>query len=258
MRKNIDNAALKNIQFFVNPWVIAILFLVISIICILLFLVVDLWSPNSDNKHVAQVNNIKYMRPLSENDYYRWKSPSKYTLVIYESMDCKYCHKLNTYINTHYDTLYGKFNLAYRNAPLTGSQPLAAEKALIAECVYQDRGSEKLFEFMNDVYNNYKTLHTNNDWIKERAKKYLIDPAGFIVCLNSKSAKEKIATDVQNLIADGIKSTPSIGIYYDSMLVWRYSAWYNGTIRVMQYLSTFDENADQFWSDELYNAIQKK
>ncbi len=197
------------------------------------------------------------MRPLSSDDKYRWASPSKYTLVIYESLDCQYCRKLNAEIYKNISYLRWKFNLVYRSAPLVDLEPFAAEKSLIAECVYRDSWIDKMFDFIDRVYSDYQVYHRDNIWVKNIAKKIMSAPQSLENCMTDPSQKSKIANDIKNLAIDGISSTPSIGIYYAGRLVGRYASGFNGTMRVIRYLATFEDNADQFWSDELFAKIQK-
>ena len=207
--------------------------------------------------HVARDIDIEYMRPLSPDDRYRWTSSSKYTLVVYESLDCKYCRKLNAEILKNISYLKWKFNLVYRNAPLVDLEPLAAEKSLITECVYWPSWGDVMFDFIDRVYSEYQVFHRDNLWVKNIAKKIMSTPESLEKCMNDPKQKSKIANDIKNLSIDGISATPSIGVYYGDKLVWRYASGFNGTMRVIRYLATFEDNADQFWSDELFEKIQK-
>lgn len=214
-------------------------------------------SWNTTISHVAQEKNIPYIRSLWPDERYRWTSSSKYTLVIYESLDCKYCRKLNIEILKNIAQYKWKFNLAYRNAPLVDLEPLVAEKSLIAECIYSNDGNKFFFDFMDSLYVNYQVFQKDNNWAKDLAKKVMTHPDMLDTCLADPLKKQKIANDIKNLIADNISFTPSVAIFYDGKLVWRYAAGFYGTMRVINYLSTFENNADQFWSEELFNKIQK-
>lgn len=208
--------------------------------------------------HVAQEKDIQYIRPLWLDERYRWTSSGKYTLVIYESLDCKFCRKLSLEIEKYKSKFEGKFNLAYRNAPLVNLEPYAFEKAMISECIYRESWSDQMFAYIESIYGDYQVFQKNNDWAKDRAKKFIKNPENLDTCMRDPSTKQKIDNDLLWLFVDGISSTPSIGIFYDGRLVGRYASWFDGTMWVMEYLATFDQNADQFWSDELYKSIQKK
>ncbi len=244
-----------------NIWLFAIYGLSI---CLLIFLLYQtgLYIANTIAwgtriGHVAQEKDIPYIRPIWPDERYRWRSSGKYTLVIYESLDCKSCRKLNREILKNIAQYQWKFNLAYRNAPLVDLEPLVAEKSLIAECVYSTDGNTVFFDFIDSFYSNYQVFQKDNNWVKDLAKKIMTHPNMLSVCLADPLKKQKIADDVKNSIADGVNFTPSVAIFYDGKLVWRYASGFYGTMRIINYLSTFENNADQFWSDELFNKIQK-
>ncbi|MBC7503466.1 thioredoxin domain-containing protein [Candidatus Gracilibacteria bacterium] len=207
--------------------------------------------------YVAQEKSLPYIRPIGPDERYRWTNSSKYTLVIYESLDCKSCRKLNIEILKNIAQYKGKFNLAYRSAPLVDLEPLVAEKSLIAECVYSNDGNKVFFDFIDSLYVNYQVFQKDNNWAMDLAKKVMTHPDMLDACLADPIKKQKIADDIKNSIADGIKFTPSVVIFYDGKLVGRYASGFYGTMRIINYLSTFEDNADQFWSDELFNKIQK-
>jgi protein-disulfide isomerase len=114
-----------------------------------------------------------------------------------------------------------------------------------------------MFAYIDSIYSDYQIFQKNNDWAKDRAKKFIQNPENLETCMQDPSIRKKIDDDVRGLFVDGISYTPSIGIFYDGKLVWRYASWLGWTMRVMDYLATFWDNADQFWSDALFNKIQK-
>jgi protein-disulfide isomerase len=160
-------------------------------------------------------------------------------------------------IDANQSKIEGKFNLVYRSAPLVDLEPLAAEKSLIAECISRSVGTEKMFDFIHQIYSDYKQFESDNDWVVNIAKWYLDNTSTLKECMDDPTMRDKIQKNIELLFQERINYTPYIGVYYDGKLVWRYAAWYGGAIRVINYLSRFNENADQFWSDELFQKIQK-
>jgi hypothetical protein len=113
-----------------------------------------------------------------------------------------------------------------------------------------------MFQLINRVYADYQIFQRDNNWVKIIAKNLMTHPENLENCMDDPLQKSKIADDIKKLSLDRVSSTPSIGIYYDGKLVGRYATGFNGTMRVIRYLSTFQENADQFWSEELFEKIQ--
>lgn len=107
-------------------WDILYIFILICIVASLIL--VPFWK-KKELQHaplpVAMRENIMPMRDITEDDVFRWKNNSRYTLVVYTSLDCEHCRKLYEFIESRYDIFHESFNLIYRNAPLTDIEPLS-------------------------------------------------------------------------------------------------------------------------------------
>jgi protein-disulfide isomerase len=115
----------------------------------------------------------------------------------------------------------GKVNLVYRHNPLPEVQPLSGEKALIAECVYDQGRDETMFHFITDVYENFDIINKDNDWVMSIAKKYVDDKTKLESCINDPKEKEKITIAKNKAIASAVIKTPTIVIFEGTKLIER-------------------------------------
>ncbi len=208
---------------------------------------------------VALHPSVMSMHALNDSDIWRWKNNSPYTVVIYVSMDCTHCKELELFMTGATQELYrSKFSLAYRDAPLVDIEPLVAEKTLIGRCVYRQNGTDDYFAFVHDMYLHYNPLQTNNDWVKVIAITHLKDENELNICINNNDIKWEVTKSRIQSLADGVNSTPTIGIFQKWILVARYSYNAQWALKVLEYLAHFDQNADQFWSDALFQEWMKK
>jgi protein-disulfide isomerase len=159
---------------------------------------------------------------LSENDYYKWKSDSPYTIVNYFSLDCPYCLELDKIENENYTHYKSAFSLIYRHSPLTDIQPLSGGKAVISECVRRDSGTEKMFLFITDVYENYRDGKVDNLWVEEIAKKYLVDQKKLAECVQSKEVRDFIIKKRKEALSYNINGTPTLVVFKDGVQVARF------------------------------------
>jgi hypothetical protein len=109
---------------------------------------------------------------------------------------------------------------------------------------------------MDDIYDNHDVFQSDNAWVIKLAQKFIRDPEQFTSCLQDWELKNELTKYTRTLAQDKITSTPYIAIYYDNLLVWKYPAGLLGSMKIMLYLARFPENADQFWSNELFKKIQ--
>ena len=155
--------------------------------------------------------------------------------------------------------LFGNaFNLIYRNAPLTDIEPLAIGKAVIGECLRTIEGNEKYFQFITEMYREYNIFQKNNDWVYEVAKKLTKKQNELKSCIDGDTIREQIGKERIEALSDWVSSTPTLGIFFDDELVWRYSVSGLKAMQIVEYLSLFSSKADQFWSEGmLENYLQK-
>jgi len=249
--KNIKQKTQKD-----NIFILILLGVVIFIISFTAYKYNNKKNISDQGDHVAEVKKVIPMRDLNDSDHYRFKNNSNYTAVLYFSMDCVDCRKAESFIDKLQDKYKDKFNLVYRHSPLTRSEPFSAEKAVISECVYRQSGDKGMFDFISDMYKNYKITQTNNDWVIFIAKKYVKDSELLNDCLNGQDAKDLISRYKTEAMIDGVISVPSVGIFNNGKLVARYDNLGGDTlIKILNYLSTFSMNADQFWSDDVFKKI---
>ncbi len=163
-----------------------------------------------------------YLPPPSDSDHYKIRNVGNtITIVNFFSMDCVHCRKAYLFEEKLLAKYGDKVNLVYRQNPLPEIQPLSPEKALIAECVYNQGGDETMFRFITDVYINFDIVNQNNNWIKKIAEKYVDNKEKLTSCIADPKEKEKISIAKNKAIASDVTRTPTIAIYQGSKLIER-------------------------------------
>ncbi len=163
-----------------------------------------------------------YLPPPSESDHYKVRDASNtITIVNYFSMDCVHCRKAYLFEEKLLAKYGDKVNLVYRHNPLPDIQPLSPEKALIAECVYNQGGDVTMFRFMGETYEKFDIVNQDNNWIKDIANKYVDDKDKLASCMVDPKEKEKLSIAKNKAIASDVTRTPTIAIYEGSKLIER-------------------------------------
>lgn len=186
---------------------------------------------------VENKSSIEYLPPPSSSDHYKWKTDTPYTVVNYFSMDCPHCKKLDLIEEENRGKYEKSFNLIYRHSPLP-SQPLSGEKAVIAECVYQQSGDKGMFALISDSYANYRSFTKDNKWVIDIAKKYVQDGSSLDSCISSSEMKAFINNKKIEAVSQGVQGTPTIGVFKDDVLMFRDTIGERGVKRVMDYLAS--------------------
>lgn len=163
-----------------------------------------------------------YLPPPNEGDHYKVKDVNnKITIVNFFSIDCVHCRKAYLFEEKLLAKYGDRVNLVYRHNPLPEVQPLSGEKALIAECVYNQGRDETMFRFITDVYENFDIINKDNDWVMSIAKKYVDDTAKLKSCVEDPKEKEKITIAKNKAIASAVIKTPTIVIFEGTKLIER-------------------------------------
>lgn len=127
-----------------------------------------------DKKQLAQVeeNNKKSqaIEGFSPKDHYLGDKNARYSMIVFEDLECPYC---KVYANVPELVLneVKNVNFVSRAHPLEFHMPMAAQQAVMAECVAEELGNEGYFKFTRYIFNN--TL-TNGKGIPPLAKDYEI------------------------------------------------------------------------------------
>lgn len=178
---------------------------------------------SNDRLKLSVIDQVDhYMTPPNKNDHYKIKEEENtITVVNYFSMDCIHCRKAYLFEEKLLAKYGDKVNLVYRHNPLPEIQPLSPEKALIAECVYNQGGDESMFRFMGDVYENFSLTNSDNSWIKRIAIDYVEDVSKLENCISDPKEKEKISMAKNKATASAVTRTPTIAIYEGTKLIER-------------------------------------
>jgi thiol-disulfide isomerase/thioredoxin len=143
------------------------------------------------------VAKVPYLIPVSmphEGDLYRLKSSSRFTVIIYESLDCPACRKLSRRIEKDQQKFQDKFSLIYRNYPIFGNTSLVQDQSRIDLCVLKLQ-PERYWEFRRQVIELYPSFHLTALWLKKIAESF-VKQADLDICKTSLSIQEKIEKDL--------------------------------------------------------------
>lgn len=237
----------------------AVLFIVVLFLFFLFFL--NYHRNNIDRNDGKSVGKIKTFTELpipTPSDHYRWKTNSPYTLVVYFSLDCIYCKKFDLFMDANESRFKDKFNLVYRQAPLSSLLESSSKKALIVECVYNQMGDDVMFKYINYVYSNAKEANMDNNWLINIAYNYVTNRNQFDTCLNDVTMQKKITDQKIRQTADGVTGVITLAIFKGDSLVYRYDRVRDGFAKqVVEYLAELPSYADQYWDDAIVRKLNR-
>lgn len=100
--------------------------------------------------------NAKAIAGFSEQDHYLGDKNARYSIIVYEDMECPFC-KVYAEVPEVVITKLKDVNFVSRAHPLEFHMPAAAKEAVLAECVANELGNEGYFKFTRAIFKNTLT-----------------------------------------------------------------------------------------------------
>lgn len=172
----------------------------------------------SENDKQAQNDPIEGKNinvDLSEDTpYLGSKSKAKIAIIEFGDFECPFCKRFHEesrkdIISKYVDT--DKAILAWKDYPLDFHNPLATKQAIAAQCVYDQRGNQAYFEYINAIFTN---TESGGEGMKESKLNELakavkdLDVNKFDNCLKEEKTLDKVKNGTKFGNDNGINGTP--------------------------------------------------
>lgn len=151
---------------------------------------------------------------IDDDPYLGDKSKAKVAIVEFTDFECPFCqrHHLQTYpslISKYVDS--GDVIYVQRDLPLSFHDPVATEEAIAAECVDEQLGREKYFEYGDLIFTNTATNGAGvggRDVLADYASEVGANVTEFLSCFDERKTESEVKGDVDDATAAGINGTP--------------------------------------------------
>lgn len=97
--------------------------------------------------------NAKLIPGFSEKDHYLGDKNARYSMIVYEDMECPFC-QVFAEVPEQALLKLKNVNFVSRANPLQFHMPAAAKEAVLAECVANELGNDGYFKFTRAVFRN--------------------------------------------------------------------------------------------------------
>lgn len=170
-------------------------------------------APQQDQNDPIDARNISV--DLSEDTpYLGSKSKAQIAIIEFSDFECPFCKKFHDesrkeIIEQYIDT--DKAILAWKDYPLDFHDPLATKQAIAAQCVYEQKGNQAYFEYVDLIFANTKS---GGEGMKESKLNELaseiqdLDNSKFDTCLKEEKTLDKVKADMDFANKNGVNGTP--------------------------------------------------
>lgn len=136
------------------------------------------------------------------------------TIVEFSDFECPFCKRYHQGAYQDIITQYvetGKVKIVYRDFPLSFHDPLASQQAIAAECIADQLGDEKYYEYSDLIFANTNSNGNGmeKDKLYELAAEVGAKEAKFAECLDNEEFADEVAADIADGRAYGVSGTPT-------------------------------------------------
>lgn len=169
--------------------------------------------PQQDQNDPVDARNISV--DLSEDTpYLGSKSKSKIAIIEFSDFECPFCKKFHNESRKEIIEQYVKTDkaiLALKDYPLDFHDPLATQQAVAAKCVYEQKGNQAYFDYVDLIFAN--TTSGGDGMKKSRLNELAreikdLDQDKFDKCLKEESTLDKVKADMDFANQNGVNGTP--------------------------------------------------
>ena len=140
---------------------------------------------------------------VTEDDNYIGNLDAKIVLIEYSDIECPFCFRHRPTIETVVEELGDDVVWVFRHFPLS-FHPQAVPAAKATECAGEQ---DKFFEYLDIMFENQSNL--GDEFFLQTATDLGLDTAAWQTCLESEEVTAKIAQQMSDGAAAGVKGTPA-------------------------------------------------
>lgn len=151
------------------------------------------------------------IRPVSKTDHIRGDINAPIKIVEYSDIECPFCkmfYATMKQINAEYGES-GKVAWVYRHSPIDSNHKNARKEAEASECVNEQGGNTKFWEFLDRIHEVMPTQGELDPKELPKIVQYIgLNVEDFNTCLDSGKYAELVEKDLQNAGETGSNGTP--------------------------------------------------
>lgn len=145
-----------------------------------------------------------------ENVPFKGSPDAKVAVVEYSDFQCSYCAGVAPQISSLLSDYEGRIRVFYKQFPLPSIHPWAELASAASLCVY-DQGNDKFWEFHDEIFAKQGEIGAGEaaGRFSEIAAGLGVDMAKYDECVGSDATKQRVAADVDEGTAIGVRATPT-------------------------------------------------
>lgn len=146
------------------------------------------------------------IRGVQKNEYVQGDKNASVVMIEYSDFHCPYCTRAHETFQKVMDEYGDKVAWVYRHFPLDSLHPFARKAAEGSECAGEQ---DKFWEFADATFADASLSKQGEDGIRQTASSIGLNMNKFNSCLDSGKYADKVNTDYQEGLTNGVTGTPA-------------------------------------------------
>ncbi len=144
---------------------------------------------------------------ITDDDHVRGNRNAKVIIFEYSDLQCPFCARFHPTMKQILSNYSNDVAWVYRHFPLNSIHPEATPAAEASECVWEQKGDEGFWQFVDGVFENQDRI--GKELYKELAQKIGVDMKKFEDCLSSRKYKDKVESHLKQGEVLEVAGTPT-------------------------------------------------
>lgn len=156
--------------------------------------------------NVVDNNGSTVTFTIGADDHVRGNPLAKVTLVEFSDLQCPFCASFHPSVLQALDEYGDDMRWVYKHFPLDNIHPEARPAAEASECVWEQKGNEGFWGFVDAMFENQSRL--GNAFYEEVALEIGVNLSQFQTCVLEREYQDKVEQDYQQGVQSGVAGTP--------------------------------------------------
>lgn len=160
----------------------------------------------ASNTNQPVINGSKVEFSITEVDHIRGNPEAEITLVEFSDLQCPFCQRFHPTAQQALQEYGDKIRWIYKHFPLDNLHPNARPAAEASECVWEQKGDEGFWTFVDKVFENQDRM--GSALYREIAEDLSANLTQFDTCVSQRKYEDKVEADYQQGVQAGVTGTP--------------------------------------------------
>ena len=135
---------------------------------------------------------------------------ARFLMQEFSDLECPFCKDFFSVPKEVSDLSKGQVAVEWVHTPLSFHEPMATQEAIVAECVFEQKGNRAFWVAMHQIFDTTGGNGRGSKIMGRFVDDFGLDRDKYLTCINSQEMKDRIAKSRQLASEHGVDGTPAL------------------------------------------------